>query len=310
MSINTNNTVEPRRSAEVAAADAPTAVLTAAEAPTALPAEVAADLSDPVAATMVIKLGYRGADFSGFAAQTDAVRTVAAELIRALQIYLHRPVEIVCAGRTDAGVHALAQHISLPVYASELALGGATIKRALNALVSDDISISAIYRAAPGFSARFDAQSRTYRYRIADGWTRPVLAYDHAWWLRANPRVDAMNRVAQALVGEHDFKSFCKAASAVGKSTNRCIYCLQVSRIEEAGESLIAVDICGNAFLHSMVRTIVGTLVEVGCGRREESWVAEVLAAKDRRTAGQCAPAKGLVFAQVAYPQGTLEPWE
>ncbi|MDU4970491.1 MAG: tRNA pseudouridine(38-40) synthase TruA, partial [Atopobium minutum] len=119
----------------------------------------------------------------------------------------------------------------------------------------------------------------------------------------------AMNRAAQALVGEHDFKSFCKAASAVDKPTQRRVLSVGVSRIEEAGEQLIAVDITGNAFLHSMVRTIVGSLVEVGCGRKEERWIREVLAQCDRRAAGQCAPAKGLVFTAVHYPTDSFEPW-
>lgn len=260
-------------------------------------------------ATMVLKLGYRGAGFSGFAAQPGDVRTVAGELSRALSVYLHRPVEITCAGRTDAGVHALAQHVSLPVYEHELSLSGPVIKRALNALVGDDISVSEVYKARADFSARFDAEARSYRYRIADGWTRPVMAWDHAWWLRTQPDVKAMNRAAQALVGEHDFKSFCKAASAVDKPTQRRVLSVGVSRIEEAGEQLIAVDITGNAFLHSMVRTIVGSLVEVGCGRKEERWIREVLAQCDRRAAGQCAPAKGLVFTAVHYPTDSFEPW-
>ncbi|WP_156908392.1 tRNA pseudouridine(38-40) synthase TruA [Atopobium fossor] len=260
-------------------------------------------------ATMVLKLGYRGASFSGFAAQPGDVRTVAGELNRALSTYLHRPVEITCAGRTDAGVHALAQHVSFPVYKKELELKGATIKRALNALVGDDISVSEVYKARAGFSARFDAEARSYRYRIADGWTRPIMAWDHAWWLRAQVDVEAMDRAAQSLVGEHDFKSFCKAASAVDKPTHRQVMSVGVARIEEAGEQLITVDITGNAFLHSMVRTIVGSLVEVGCGRREEQWISEVLAACDRRAAGQCAPAKGLVFAAVRYPTKSFEPW-
>ncbi|MDY4523034.1 MAG: tRNA pseudouridine(38-40) synthase TruA [Atopobium sp.] len=261
------------------------------------------------AATMVLKLGYRGADFSGFAAQPGGVRTVAGELYHALSVFLHRPVEITCAGRTDAGVHALAQHVSLPVYKNELGLSGSTVKRALNALVGDDISVSEVYRAPAGFSARFDAEARSYRYRIVEGWTRPIMAWNHAWWLRAQLDVEAMDRAAQALVGEHDFKSFCKAASAIDKPTHRNVMSVQVARIEEAGEQLIAVDITGNAFLHSMVRTIVGSLVEVGTGRREEQWISQVLAACNRRAAGQCAPAKGLVFAAVQYPEGSFEPW-
>lgn len=258
--------------------------------------------------TLVMRVGYRGSAFAGFAYQPDQ-RTVAGEIIRALETYLRRPVELTCAGRTDAGVHAIAQHVSIPITAEESQLNGATLKRALTALLPDDISVGALYQAKKGFSARFDALSRSYRYRISAGWTRPVMAWDHAWWLRSDLDVERMDEASRCLIGEHDFKSFCKAASAVGKPTSRNVISLTISQIEEAGEPLVAVDICGNAFLHSMVRTIVGTLVEVGRGRKEPQWVEEVLAACDRRAAGQCSPAKGLTFTGVAYPPEALTPW-
>ena len=119
---------------------------------------------------------------------------------------------------------------------------------------------------------------------------------------------EAMDSAAQHLVGEHDFKSFCKMASAVGKPTCRNVMSVGFERTEELGEEVLAFTITGNAFLHSMVRTIVGTLVEVGLHRREPSWVSEVLAACDRRAAGPTAPACGLTFVDVAYPPDTLTP--
>ena len=118
-----------------------------------------------------------------------------------------------------------------------------------------------------------------------------------------------MDKAAQALVGEHDFKSFCKAISAEGKPTHRFVERLTVEEIEEAGEKLIAVDITGNAFLHNMVRTIVGTLVEIGRGHRPVEWIDEVLAAQNRIAAGSCAPAQGLTFVSVRYADGVLQPW-
>lgn len=261
------------------------------------------------AGTLVLRVGYRGAGFSGFAAQPGR-RTVAGELEHALSTYLRRPVELVCAGRTDAGVHALAQHVSVPVRARELELPEHALRVGLSALLPDDISVGGIFRAAPGFSARFDAISRSYRYRICDSYARPVLAWEHSWWLRSRLDVDAMNEAAGCLVGEHDFVSFCKATSAVGKPTCRCVTSLSVSRVEEAGEELVAIDVTANAFLHSMVRTIAGTLADVGRGHRSPAWVADVLAARSRTAAGPCAPAKGLVFQSVAYPEGALLPWE
>lgn len=260
-------------------------------------------------ATLVLKLGYRGADFCGFAAQPGR-RTVAGEVVRSLETLLRREVDLTCAGRTDAGVHAIAQYVSVPVTADELALPVRRLMHGLSALLPDDISPAVLYHAPKGFSARFDARSRSYRYRIVAGEARPVLAWDHAWWLRSDLDVAAMGEAASALVGEHDFKSFCKATSAEGKPTHRCVMRCDVSEQAECGECVICIDVVGNAFLHSMVRTIAGTLVEVGRGHRSPAWVGEALAACDRKAAGPCAPAKGLTFVGVDYPQELLAPWE
>nr|WP_075575881.1 tRNA pseudouridine(38-40) synthase TruA [Olsenella timonensis] len=262
----------------------------------------------PEDGTLVIRIGYRGAGFAGFAEQ-PSVRTVAGELRRALETALRRPCELTCAGRTDAGVHAIAQYVSVPVTEAELGLSGERLMRSLVALTPDDLSVQAILRAPAGFSARFDAISRSYRYRIAASQARPVLAWEHSWWYRGALDVDAMAEAARPLLGEHDFKSFCKASSAEGKPTSRYVAALDVSRVREAGEELVAIDVTGNAFLHNMVRTIAGSLVEVGRGHRAPGWIEGVLAARDRAAAGPCAPAKGLTFVGVAYPEGVLEPW-
>lgn len=259
-------------------------------------------------ATLVIKLGYRGAAFCGFAEQPTQ-RSVAGDLRRALETVLRREVELTCAGRTDAGVHAQAQYVSLPIYDADLSLSGEKLVRSLTALTDDDISIRQLFRAPQGFSARFDAQARSYRYRICADSARPILGWDHVWWYNGHLDADLMDMAAQALVGEHDFKSFCKAISAEGKPTHRFVERLSVEEIEEAGEKFIAVDITGNAFLHNMVRTIVGTLVEIGRGHRSVEWIDEVLAAKNRIAAGSCAPAQGLTFVNVRYPEGILQPW-
>lgn len=262
----------------------------------------------PEGGTLVIRIGYRGAGFAGFAEQ-PSVRTVAGELRRALETALRRSCELTCAGRTDAGVHAIAQYVSVPVTEAELGLPGERLMRSLVALTPDDLSVQAILRAPAGFSARFDAISRSYRYRIAASQARPVLAWEHSWWYRGALDVDAMAEAARPLLGEHDFKSFCKASSAEGKPTSRYVGALDVGRVREAGEELVAIDVTGNAFLHNMVRTIAGSLVEVGRGHRAPGWIEGVLAARDRAAAGPCAPAKGLTFVGVAYPEGVLEPW-
>lgn len=264
--------------------------------------------------TLVLKIGYRGAQFAGFAAQPNT-RTVAGELGRALKTFLRRPVELTCAGRTDTGVHALAQYVSLPVTAQEACINAGRIQRALNALTPDDISIRGVFRASKDFSARFEATSRHYIYRIVAGQARPVLSWDYAWWYRGALDPLAMNQAAQALVGEHDFVSFCKMESAqllqqAGLSTCRDIQEVKVYRTQETGENLICVSVKGNAFLHNMVRIIVGTLAEVGRGHRDVSWVQKALAARDRKAAGPTAPARGLTFVDVTYPKGALLPWD
>lgn len=266
--------------------------------------------------SLVLELGYRGTDFSGFAEQ-EGYRTVAGSLREALATALRRDVELVCAGRTDAGVHAISQYVSVPVYDSELDLSGRRLLASLTALVPDDISIRRVLRANEDFSARFDASSRSYRYRISCGRQRPMQLLGYTWWLRPaqDLNVEAMNEAAQLLVGEHDFTSFCKVTSArmlkeQGRSTSRNVMSLLVTREQEMGEPVIAIDITGNAFLHNMVRIITGTLVEVGREHRDPAWVGEVLAAQNRTAAAQTAPPEGLTFTNVSYPDGLLSVWE
>lgn len=267
-------------------------------------------------ATLVLRVAYDGTDFAGYALQEGQphVRTVAGELRQALRMLLRRDVELTCAGRTDAGVHARAQHVSLSVKADEVcALDGARLLRSLGAVLPEDVRVEQVLRAPAGFSARFDAKARRYRYGVCVGPVEPLFGARWTWWQRcAEPwaiDVDAMARAALCLEGEHDFKSFCKTASAMGKPTCRFIESVRLEWEEAYGERRLVFDVVGNAFLHSMVRTIVGTLMEVGCGRRDEAWVARALAACDRRAAGPCAPACGLTFWDVRYPDGMLQPW-
>ncbi|MBR3327400.1 MAG: tRNA pseudouridine(38-40) synthase TruA [Atopobiaceae bacterium] len=265
-------------------------------------------------ATLVLKIGYRGAHFSGYAEQED-MRTVAGSVRQALETLFRRPVDLTCAGRTDAGVSALEQYVSLPVWHEELdGREPRRVWRSLMALTPEDVSIRGLYRASEGFSARFDALSRRYTYRIACGNAQPVLAWDYAWWLHASLDVEAMSEAATCLVGEHDFRSFCKVSSAQklledGRSTSRMLHEVVVCQRNEVGEDLVAITVEGNAFLHNMVRIMVGTLVEVGRGNRPASWVRKVLEARDRRAAGPTAPAKGLVFESVRYEDGALRAW-
>jgi tRNA pseudouridine38-40 synthase len=251
--------------------------------------------------TLALEMAYDGSAFSGFAWQPGRL-TVQGSLNEALELLYKRPVETVCAGRTDAGVHALRQVVSFDVSEEELASRSlAVLKRSLNALIDDHASISVIQEMQPGFSARFDAKAREYRYYLYRGDTRPVLIDGRVWRLGWPLDLDAMREGARYLIGEHDFKSFCLSASAEGKPTHRKVIELTVEEQELLGSPVVVVRVLGSAFLHSMVRTIVGTLVAVGLGKHPSSWVGEVLQACNRGAAGETAPAKGLILWHVYY---------
>ena len=252
-----------------------------------------------------IFVAYDGTNYCGWQIQPNGM-TVQQSIEEALAILMRKPVPIVGAGRTDAGVHAVAQYISVPVTDAELALTRRRWLRAMDALLPKDIAINEVYKARKGFSARFDARSRTYTYRIADRDARPVLSRGAVWWHRYPLDVEAMSAACPALLGEQDFKSFCKVASAVGKPTHRCVMRAEFGHEVAFGEDILTFTIEGNAFLHSMVRTIVGTLVEIGMHRREPEWMREVIDACDRIAAGPTAPACGLTFMGVDYDPAEL----
>lgn len=251
--------------------------------------------------TLSLTVSYNGGPFCGFARQPGKL-TVQGELEQALSLVMRRPVEVVCSGRTDAGVHALGQVISFNVSAKELESRSLySLRRSLNALTHEDITVRKVEERDPGFSARFDAQWREYHYHICLDETPPLFMRDFSWFVHADLDIPAMQQAARYLEGEHDFKSFCMAASAVGKPTCRNVHEISLSRETIMGEEVLTIKVVGNAFLHSMVRTIVGTLVMVGRGLRKPEWVREVLEARDRTAAGENAPAAGLVFWKVQY---------
>lgn len=253
--------------------------------------------------TTVLTLAYDGAPFAGFARQ-EAHATVQGTVEDALRTVLRRGVGTVGAGRTDAGVHAHGQAVSYPS-----AIGDpepAVLARSLNALCGPSIAVRDVRAAAAGFSARFDAVSREYRYRLTTGPAPPVFLAAVAWHVPKELDVAAMAEACRTLLGEHDFRSFCVTASAQGKSTVRRLDSLGVVAEEHLGEACLCLRAVGNAFLHSMVRVIAGSLVEVGRGARPAGWLAEVLAARDRAAAGPTAPPHGLTLWEVGYPADAL----
>ena len=248
---------------------------------------------------IALTVAYDGEPFAGFARQPGLV-TVQGQLESALSTVLRRPVETVGAGRTDAGVHALGQVVSFE--AGEVEAGDFDrLRRSLNALAGEGIAVRQVRMARPGFSARFDATAREYRYRIMVGPVPPLFIARVAWHVATELDVSAMREAATLLVGEHDFGSFCVTESAVGQRTVRRVDRVELLDEEHLGESCLMLKVVGNAFLHSMVRVIVGTLAEVGTGRRAPAWVSDVLAARTRTAAGPTAPAHGLTLWRVEY---------
>lgn len=249
--------------------------------------------------TLVLTVSYDGSGFAGFARQ-PGLATVQGRIEDALATVLRREVETVGAGRTDAGVHALGQVVSAGDFGPDV--DQASLLRSLNGLVGEGIVVTGARLAAPGFSARHSAIAREYRYRLVPGPVPPLFLAPHAWWVKGTLDLGAMRQGAAQLLGEHDFRSFCVTASAEGKPTSRRMDLLEIESECVMGEHAIAVRIIGNAFLHSMLRVIVGSLVEVGLGRRDAAWIGEALAACDRTAAGSTAPAHGLTFWHVTYP--------
>lgn len=248
---------------------------------------------------LALTVAYDGAPFAGFARQ-EGLETVQGRLDNAIETVLGRAVRTVGAGRTDSGVHALGQVVSFEATGTEGE--GRSLARSLTAIAGPGIVVREVGIARQGFSARFDAVSREYRYRLVEGGISPLFLAHVSWWVKGRLDLGAMREAAGFLAGEHDFKSFCVAESAEGKRTVRRIDTIEIAEEVQLGEASVVVRVVGNAFLHSMVRVIVGSLVEVGLGRRPASWLGDVLDARTRAAAGPTAPAHGLTLWSVSYP--------
>jgi tRNA pseudouridine38-40 synthase len=243
---------------------------------------------------------YDGTGLSGWQRQTNGP-TVQGHLEAALGQLLQHDVAVAGASRTDAGVHARGQVAS---FRTERPIPLHGIRRGLNSLLPDTIAIVEATEAPDGFHPRFSATGKHYRYLLHTRGERAPRWRDRAWHHPAPLDRAAMRTAAAALLGDHDFAAF-RAAGCTANTTVRRID--QVEVTEPPGEfpgdvpALLVVDVRGNAFLRNMVRIVVGTLVEVGEGRRPPGQVAEILASKDRTRAGITAPAHGLELVSVRY---------
>jgi tRNA pseudouridine38-40 synthase len=239
-----------------------------------------------------LDIEYDGSGFAGWARQ-PGLRTVQGELETALETVLREPVTLTVAGRTDAGVHALGQVAS---FDTETAVPD-DLGRRLNGLCPADVAVTAASPAAEGFDARADATSRSYLYRLLT--RRPSSPFERGralWWPHAVDR-GALDACAAALVGRHDFTAFTPTQTD-HVHFERVV--LTAAWEELAGE-VLAFRICADAFMRSMVRVLVGTMLEVSSGRRSVENLIELLRGAPRSQAGETAPAHGLYLESVAY---------
>jgi tRNA pseudouridine38-40 synthase len=225
--------------------------------------------------------------------QTEQKPTIQGTLERVLQRILQEPVKVVGSGRTDAGVHALAQaaHVKM-----RSAMSCARLLRSLNQLLPPDIAVTRLEEPGEPFHARFDARRKRYRYRIFTGAVASPFIRPYVHHVRVPLRLSAMRRELAALRGRHDFRAFARRPGA-GRTTVRAVTDARLSR--RGGE--LRLELEGNGFLHAMVRSIAGTLLDVGRGRLPEGTVRRMLKTGDRRLAGTTAPPRGLTLVSVNY---------
>ena len=241
---------------------------------------------------LAIGIEYAGSRYAGWQRQ-HGQPSVQAQLEKALSLIACHPVAVQCAGRTDAGVHALGQVAHFDTDAERPMRGWLL---GTNGELPPDIAISFVKPVSLEFNARYAALARTYRYLILNRSTRAPLLSERAYWRHGALDAPRMHASLQALVGSHDFSAF-RAAECQAQQPVREVRRIAVTR---AGD-LIHLEITANAFLHHMVRNIVGSAIAVGEGSRPAEWIGEILAGRDRRQAGPTAPPGGLYFARVDY---------
>ena len=244
---------------------------------------------------MRIALGieYDGTDFHGWQRLSHGP-SVQAAVESALSKVADHPVEITCAGRTDAGVHAQCQVVHFDTSA-ERSVRGWTLGTSSN--LPSSIAVRWALPVSDDFHARFSALARRYRYTILNRPIRAALDARYVAWERVPLDVESMHAAAQALVGERDFSAF-RTIACQARSPMRCVQEISVARMGDR----VVLEIQANAFLHHIVRNIVGSLLPVGRGEKDTGWIAELLAGRNRAVAGPTALAQGLTFLRPYYP--------
>ncbi|MDQ1396935.1 MAG: tRNA pseudouridine38-40 synthase [Acidimicrobiaceae bacterium] len=239
-------------------------------------------------------IAYAGGGFRGFAVQAG-VRTVAGELAKAMERVVRHRVQITCAGRTDAGVHAWGQVVHVDVR-PPVDLDG--LQRACTKMLGPEIVVRSAELAADGFDARRSATERRYRYTILNTPVpNPFLAAT-TWHVDAPLDLRAMALACDPLYGEHDFSSFCRKPPAPDASLVRIV---RHAGWQDTGEGQLRFEVAASSFCQQMVRALVGTMVDVGLGRKRAGDMAWMLRSRDRSKAGQLAPPHGLCLWEVTY---------
>jgi len=251
--------------------------------------------------TLKLTLAYDGTDFVGFQRQPNG-RSVQQVLEEILEPIEGAPVTVSGAGRTDSGVHAVAQVASI-VLTSGISVGDLkeAMNASLNVLGAGDLRVLAVEEAPQGFNARFTARSKLYRYRIVNADVISPFERRYAWHVPRGLDLEKMQSAAGALVGEHDFAAFRSSGGRPATTVREITRSEWSSTPLSDGGRLLIYDICGSGFLKYMVRALVGTLVEIGCGRRHVSSIAHLLKSGNRSEAGPTAPPHGLYLMRVDY---------
>ncbi|WP_077623993.1 tRNA pseudouridine(38-40) synthase TruA [Sediminibacillus massiliensis] len=239
-------------------------------------------------------ISYDGTAFSGYQIQPNG-RTVQEEVEKALtKMHKGKLIRVVSSGRTDAGVHARGQVLH---FNTDLIIPCSNWKKAINALLPEDVRVLRVENASQDFHARYDARQKEYRYFVLHSEDKDVFQRNYSWNQTGNVDLKAIQAACKHLVGEHDFTSFCSTKTDLKGEKIRTIYHASCHKEDE----MLVFVFRGSGFLYNMVRILVGTLLEIGRGKRDPDDMKNIIEAKDREAAGETAPPQGLFLWEVVY---------
>ncbi|MGK2930301.1 MAG: tRNA pseudouridine(38-40) synthase TruA [Acidimicrobiales bacterium] len=256
------------------------------------------DAPHPPVVRVRLTVAYDGTAFHGFA-PNPGVRTVGGSLLEALERVLRHPIGLTCAGRTDKGVHAHGQVVD---FVTTAGTDLPALARALNSLCGPAVAVREAEFVPEGFSARFDAVSRRYRYTIHNGPVPDPFSVHTAWHVPHPLDLDRLRLACDPFIGTHDFTSFCRRATRADGAEQSSVREVDAAHWEVVDAETLRFWVEASSFCHQMVRSIVGTIVDVGLGKRTAGDIRSVIAARDRNAAGTVAPPHGLTLWHVRYP--------